>query len=69
MAFTEDLREETRAVIAEVRNLLRSGQTPKAVYEKKCDSCSLYDLCNPKLLGNDRSTRYVDELFDEVDRS
>ena len=69
VAFTEDFRDETRAVIAEVRNLLRSGQTPKAVYEKKCDSCSLYDLCNPKLLGNDRSTRYVDELFDEVDRS
>jgi len=68
VAFTEDLREETRAVIAEVRNLLRSGQTPKAAYEKKCDSCSLYDLCNPKLLGSDGSTRYVEELFDEVDR-
>lgn len=66
--FTEELREETCAVITEVHNLLRSGQTPKAAYEKKCDSCSLYDLCNPKLLGNDGSTRYVNELFDEVDR-
>jgi CRISPR-associated exonuclease Cas4 len=68
VAFTKELREETRAVIARVRDLLLSGQTPKAVYEKKCASCSLYDLCNPKLLGNDRSTRYVEGLFDEVDR-
>ena len=66
--FTEQLRDETRAVIAGVRDLLTSGQTPKAAYEKKCDSCSLYDLCNPKLSGNDRSARYVDALFDEVNR-
>lgn len=62
--FTEQLRDETRAVIAGVRDLLTSGHTPKAAYEKKCDSCSLYDLCNPKLSGNDRSAGYVDALFD-----
>ena len=64
--FTAELREETLAAIRGVRGLLVSGQTPKAVYEKKCDACSLYDLCNPKLLGNDRSARYVDDLFNEV---
>lgn len=64
--FTGQLRGETRNVISEVRDLLASGHTPKAAYEKKCDSCSLYDLCNPKLSGNDRSARYVESLFDEV---
>ncbi len=63
--FTKQLRDETRTAIAGVRDLLASGQTPKAAYEKKCDSCSLYDLCNPKLSGNDRSARYVHALFDE----
>lgn len=65
VAFSEDLREETRQVIADVRQLLISGQTPKAAYEKKCDACSLFDLCNPKLLGRDRSAHYVDNLFDD----
>lgn len=63
--FTEDLRDETRDVIARVRELLVSGQTPKAAYEKKCDACSLFDLCNPKLLNRDRSARYVEGLFEE----
>lgn len=65
VTFSEELRQETRQVIADVRQLLIRGQTPKAAYEKKCDSCSLFDLCNPKLLGKDLSARYVDDLFDE----
>ena len=63
--FTDSLRAKTRKVIEDVRQLLRGGRTPKAVYEKKCDACSLYDLCNPKLLGTDLSGRYVESLFDE----
>lgn len=67
--FTAELKEETLAAIRGVRDLLVSGQTPKAAYEKKCDACSLYDLCNPKLVGSDRSARYVEDLFKEVDDS
>ena len=67
--FTDDLRQETRQVVEDVRQLLVSGQTPKALYEKKCDACSLYDLCNPKLLSSDRSVQYVEELFNEGESS
>ena len=65
--FTDDLRAETRKVIDDVRQLIISGKTPKATYKKKCDACSLFDLCNPKLLGTDRSARYVHDLFEEGD--
>ncbi|TBW55213.1 CRISPR-associated protein Cas4 [Marinobacter halodurans] len=65
--FTEQLRDEARQVIADVRDLLTSGKTPKAAYAKKCDACSLFDLCNPKLLNRDRSAHYVDDLFDDGD--
>lgn len=65
--FTDELRAETREAVQGVRQLINSGETPTAVYEKKCDSCSLYDLCNPRLLGSDRSAQYVEELFDQVD--
>jgi len=63
--FSDELREETRQVIEKVRQLLVSGQTPKVGYAKKCDSCSLYDLCNPKLLTRDDSEQYVEGIFDE----
>ena len=63
--FSDELREETRQVIEKVRQLLVSGQTPKIGYAKKCDSCSLYDLCNPKLLTRDDSEQYVKGIFDE----
>jgi len=63
--FSDELREETRQVVEKVRQLLVNGQTPKIGYSKKCDSCSLYDLCNPKLLTRDDSEQYVKGIFDE----
>jgi CRISPR-associated exonuclease Cas4 len=63
--MTEQLREDTLEIIEHVRQLLSSGSTPKAKYEKKCLSCSLYDLCNPRLLARDHSASYVNDLFDE----
>lgn len=63
--FSDELREETRQVIEKVRQLLVNGQTPKIGYSKKCASCSLYDLCNPKLLTRDDSEQYVKGIFDE----
>jgi len=63
--FSDELREETRQVVEKVRQLLVNGQTPKIGYSKKCGSCSLYDLCNPKLLTRDDSEQYVKGIFDE----
>lgn len=65
VAITHQLRTETRDIVNLVRKLLTGGQTPKAKYEKKCRSCSLMDLCNPQILGNDRSDSYVSRLFDD----
>ena len=65
VVFSDELRNETRQVIEQVRGLLVSGQTPKARYAKKCDSCSLFDLCNPKLLTRDHSEQYVESIFDQ----
>lgn len=39
-------------LIQATREMIRSGNTPMASYlAKRCDSCSLIDLCQPKLLG------------------
>ncbi|WP_178863366.1 CRISPR-associated protein Cas4 [Thiomicrorhabdus cannonii] len=63
--ISETLREETLSIIEATRNLLNSGKTPKAKYEKKCDACSLYELCNPKLTFRDKSRSYVQAIYQE----
>ena len=51
VAFDEELRGLTRAVAAATRELLAASRTPPPVYERKrCDSCSLVQLCRPKRL-------------------
>lgn len=47
-----DLRAETLSLITHARELRASGITPPALYEKrKCDRCSLIELCMPKNAG------------------
>ncbi|MGR6981880.1 CRISPR-associated protein Cas4 [Testudinibacter sp. P27/CKL/0425] len=63
--FSDELRAETLAVIAEVRLLLESGKTPPPVYGKHCKACSLVEVCQPQVLGRDKSVGYVEGLFGE----
>ena len=45
------LRNVVESTVAALRGMIDSRATPSAVYEsKKCDSCSLIDLCQPKAL-------------------
>lgn len=46
------LVDETKKVIIQCREILASGITPSASFEtKKCNNCSLLDLCLPKQTG------------------
>lgn len=63
--FDEVLRVKTKGVIEQVRSMLTSKKLPRARYQQKCEACSLIDLCQPKLLCNDRSASYVEQLFKE----
>ena len=63
--FNDALRQQTLQIIEATRALLNSGVTPKAKYDKKCDACSLYDLCNPKLTFRDKSRAYVNAIYQE----
>jgi CRISPR-associated exonuclease Cas4 len=54
--FDTELRRLTEATALALKEVIASGRTPAAVYEhRKCDACSLLDLCRPKLSG--RSAR------------
>lgn len=47
--FTSELRQKVGEMFAEMRSYYSRGYTPKAKYSKKCRSCSLKELCLPKL--------------------
>jgi CRISPR-associated exonuclease Cas4 len=48
VAFDDALRGLTEETSLALHELIASRKTPPAVYEKrKCDSCSLIELCQP----------------------
>jgi CRISPR-associated exonuclease Cas4 len=56
IVFDSALRALTEEVASSTRAMLSSARTPLATYEaKRCDSCSLIALCQPRLLTCGRS--------------
>lgn len=54
--FDEQLRMLTRATIRETREMVHMHRTPTAVYDaKRCDACSLIELCQPRWLQRGRT--------------
>jgi CRISPR-associated exonuclease Cas4 len=53
------LRQLTSETAIAVRNMVASGKTPTAEYiPKRCDRCSLIDLCNPRWLAHGRDVEH-----------
>ncbi|MBC7204317.1 MAG: CRISPR-associated protein Cas4, partial [Pusillimonas sp.] len=63
VSIDDELRNQTRDVVTEVRQLLLSGRTPLAKLENKCKACSLRELCSPQILNNDRSKKHIENIF------
>jgi CRISPR-associated exonuclease Cas4 len=56
VSFDDALRSLTKQVAAGARDLLVTGRTPRMAYEKKrCDACSLIEICRPRITGAPRS--------------
>ncbi len=56
VAFDSELRALTQDVAAATHALIASGHTPRMDYDKKrCDPCSLIEICRPRTTGAARS--------------
>ena len=67
--FDDSLRRLTLETIEATREIIRLGITPLASYlPKRCDTCSLLNLCQPKILGESRNveTWLRGELAEEI---
>jgi len=65
VSLTDTLREQTVRTAARLHTLLDAGVTPAACYEKRCESCSLLNLCMPKVAGQRKSAeRFLEEAIE-----
>ncbi len=57
VAITDELREQVAATAEQIRQMLQAGQLPPPVNDKRCQSCSLIDLCQPAMFSRDKQIR------------
>ncbi|MGD9714911.1 MAG: CRISPR-associated protein Cas4 [Lautropia sp.] len=68
VSFDPALRELTRDTVSATKAMLASGQTPTATYDRKrCDTCSMLDVCQPRLLGHRRVDDWLRRHLDDKD--
>ena len=67
VVFDADLRLLTENVTARVREIVSSGETPPPIVGKKCEACSLKEICRPEETSTGRSARrWLEKQLDEV---
>jgi CRISPR-associated exonuclease Cas4 len=60
IVFDRELRRQTAEAASRLHKLTAAGVTPRAEYTKRCKSCSLVELCLPKVSSAKRSVeRYL----------
>lgn len=59
----ERLRVQTKEIISAVHDLVEQKHVPPAKYEKKCATCSLLDICQPKAMNETKLNSYLKGLY------
>jgi len=60
--FDEFLRRTTTDTAQLLHEFIRAGNTPKPEYSRKCESCSLKEVCMPKSMACNLSVRQYMEI-------
>ena len=63
--LTNELRDQVKKAVTEMHQLMLKGYTPKAKIGKACKSCSLVELCQPKLTKQVSASEYIRRAFHE----
>lgn len=59
VVFTSALRQEVQTLLKEMHTLYERGYTPKVNIGKNCHTCSLKELCLPKLMKHSSVAAYL----------
>jgi len=55
--FADELRKRVESSVLLVRTMIEKGETPQPVNDRRCDNCSMIDLCLPHAVGEPRRLR------------
>jgi len=65
--FDAALREVTVAAARHLHEIVESARTPKGHYSRKCQSCSMKELCLPRISGgNGVVAGYLSRMLSEI---
>ena len=59
VTFDPTLRSQVERLAARMHAICQSRKTPAAVYEKKCEGCSMKPVCLPSVAGPISASRYL----------
>lgn len=62
--LTKALRQDVESTVSEMHSYFQRGATPKVKTSKKCQSCSIKELCIPKLCKNISAEMYMKKMLD-----
>lgn len=60
--INEQLREKVKECCNEMHRLYEKRYTPKVKTSKRCNACSLRDICIPRLCGNRSAKEYIETM-------
>ena len=66
VALTTQLRTQTEGMFAEMHIIFARHSTPRVKPSKSCSSCSLKDVCLPKLPANASVQSYLDKELEDT---
>jgi len=65
VSLTDELKEKVRALVKEMQDYYERRHTPKVKTGKFCDSCSLKNICLPKLMNKQTVKKYIEGRINE----
>ena len=65
--ITEELRTTVRGMFAEMHRYYDRGYTPNVKWSKKCNGCSLKEICMPQMGKNVSAADYIEQALGEED--
>ena len=64
VVFDDELRKRAEDIIQEMHELYKKQYTPKVKRRKRCNACSLKNICLPVICGNKKASDYVEQMLD-----
>lgn len=66
VVFDDQLRKLTEELILELHQLYEREMRPPAEYSKKCDQCSLKDICLPQVTYDNSAKKYLQNSINQM---